>query len=118
MTTMDRGLTDSCTIAARLARLPTANSMEQMTISASLPGTPAPPGKGRGVVILKWAASIVQIMGYSATAFGMTPLNIYFFVVGLVGWFAVGFLWRDRAIMLIHVVALAAMLVGMAGNGG
>lgn len=68
------------------------------------------------VLILKWAASIVQILGYSATAFGLTPLNIYLFLVGLLGWFSVGVFWRDRAIMLIHVVALGAMLVGMASG--
>jgi len=65
---------------------------------------------------LKWAASIVQIMGYSATAFGLTPLNIYLFLIGLVGWFAVGVMWKDRAIMLIHIVALAAMLAGLASS--
>lgn len=62
---------------------------------------------------LKWAASIVQIMGYSATAFGLTPLNIYLFLIGLIGWFTVGVLWRDKAIMLIHVVALGAMVAGL-----
>ncbi len=64
-------------------------------------------------MILKWAASIVQIMGYSATAFGLTPLNIYLFLIGLIGWFTVGVLWRDKAIMLIHVVALGAMVAGL-----
>ena len=67
----------------------------------------------RRAATLKWAASLVQILGYSATAFGMTPLNIYLFLVGLIGWFAVGWLWRDRAIMLIHVVALGAMVAGL-----
>lgn len=70
-------------------------------------------GRERGILVVKWAASIVQIMGYSATAFGMTPLNIYLFLIGLVGWFAVGLMWRDKAIMLIHVVALAAMIAGL-----
>ena len=69
-----------------------------------------------GVFALKWVASIVQILGYSATAFGMTPLNIYLFLAGLLGWFLVGFFWRDRAIMLIHVVALAAMVIGLSSN--
>ena len=62
---------------------------------------------------LKWAASLVQIAGYTATAFGMAPLNVYLFLVGLIGWFAVGILWKDRAIMLIHAVALAAMITGL-----
>ena len=53
---------------------------------------------------IKWAASVAQIGGYTATAFGWTPLNIYLFLVGLLGWFTVGVLWKDRAIMLIHVI--------------
>ncbi|MGB5557504.1 MAG: DUF6552 family protein [Paracoccaceae bacterium] len=71
-------------------------------------------GRGQAAFMLKWVASVIQIMGYSATAFGMTPLNIYLFLVGLVGWFIVGVMWNDRAIMLIHAVALAAMVVGLA----
>lgn len=63
---------------------------------------------------IKWVASIIQIMGYTATAFGWTPLNIYLFLVGLLGWFAVGVIWNDRAIMLIHLVALGAMFIGLA----
>ncbi|MCX7558576.1 ubiquinone biosynthesis methyltransferase UbiE [Sulfitobacter sp. F26204] len=66
-----------------------------------------------GITLLKWVASLVQIMGYTATAFGMTPLNIYLFLIGLVGWFTVGVLWKDKAIMLIHIVALFAMIAGM-----
>ncbi len=68
-----------------------------------------------GTALIKWAASIFQIMGYGATAFGMTPLNIYLFFAGLIGWFIVGVLWQDRAIMLIHVVAFGAMVAGLLG---
>ncbi|MEM7291309.1 MAG: DUF6552 family protein [Pseudomonadota bacterium] len=63
---------------------------------------------------IKWVASIIQIFGYAATAFGMTPLNIYLFLAGLIGWFIVGVMWNDRAIMLIHIIALGAMFVGLA----
>ena len=62
---------------------------------------------------LKWGASIAQILGYGATAMGATPLNLWFFLVGIAGWFIVGLRWNDRAIMLIHIVALAAMLAGL-----
>lgn len=63
---------------------------------------------------VKWVASIIQIFGYAATAFGATPLNIYLFLAGLAGWFIVGVMWNDRAIMLIHLVALGAMIIGLA----
>ena len=63
--------------------------------------------------LLKWGASIIQIFGYGATAFGLHPWNIYLFFAGLIGWFLVGVLWKDRAIMLIHIVALGAMIAGL-----
>ena len=71
---------------------------------------------GTFVFYLKWIASIIQIAGYTATAYGLEPWNIYLFLVGLVGWFSVGVLWNDRAIMLIHIVALGAMLSGLAAG--
>ncbi|HBM41082.1 MAG TPA: ubiquinone biosynthesis methyltransferase UbiE, partial [Sulfitobacter sp.] len=37
-------------------------------------------------------------------------------IVGVIGWFIVGTLWNDRAIMLIHLVALGSMIVGMASQ--
>lgn len=63
---------------------------------------------------VKWGASVIQIMGYAATGFGITPWNLYLFLIGVIGWFAVGALWNDKAIMLVHIVALAAMVAGMA----
>lgn len=69
--------------------------------------------KDRWAFHVKWGASIIQIFGYTATGFGWTPWNLYLFLVGVLGWFAVGVFWNDRAIMLIHAVALSAMVVGM-----
>jgi hypothetical protein len=74
------------------------------------------PASDRIAFTVKWIASIIQIMGYTATAFGWTPWNLYLFLVGVLGWFAVGMLWNDRAIMLIHIVALGAMLAGMSSG--
>lgn len=67
----------------------------------------------RGITLVKWIASVLQILGYTATALDQTPLNLYLFLGGLVGWFTVGVMWNDRAIMLIHVVALGAMIAGV-----
>ena len=77
---------------------------------------PLPVSPEKLAFVIKWVASIFQIIGYAATTFGATPWNIYIFLVGLIGWFTVGIMWRDRAIMLIHVIALGAMLVGMAST--
>lgn len=76
----------------------------------------AAPATGRVAFTVKWVASIIQIMDYTATAFGWTPWNLYLFLIGVLGWFTVGMLWNDRAIMLIHIVALGAMLAGMSSS--
>lgn len=70
----------------------------------------------RVVFMVKWSSSAVQIMGYTATGFGWTPWNLYLFLVGVVGWFVVGALWNDKALMLVHLVALGAMIAGMASG--
>jgi hypothetical protein len=72
--------------------------------------------RGRLVFVIKWGASIIQVLGYTATGFGWTPWNLYLFLIGVVGWFVVGVLWNDRALMLVHLVALAAMVAGMVGS--
>ncbi|PYG26716.1 DUF6552 family protein [Pelagimonas varians] len=72
------------------------------------------PQSDRIVFVVKWGASIIQIMGYTATGFGWTPWNLYLFLIGVLGWFAVGAMWNDKALMLVHIVALGAMLAGMA----
>ncbi|MFG6515917.1 DUF6552 family protein [Sulfitobacter sp. 1A13496] len=75
------------------------------------PGTPQ-----RLAFWVKWIASVIQILGYAATGFGWTPWNLYLFVVGVLGWLIVGLLWNDRAITLVHHVAMGAMLAGMASQ--
>ena len=73
-------------------------------------------GRGQTAFIVKWVASIIQVLGYAGTGFGWAPWNLYLFLVGVLGWLLVGVLWNDRAIMLIHLVALGSMLVGMASQ--
>ena len=65
---------------------------------------------------IKWTASIAQILGYATTAYNIEPWNIYLFLVGLLGWFTVGILWNDKAIILIHLIALISMLSGLANS--
>lgn len=70
----------------------------------------------RTAFIIKWVASVMQILGYTATGFDWTPWNAYLFLGGVAGWLIVGVLWNDRALMLIHAVALVAMFVGLSSR--
>lgn len=65
---------------------------------------------------IKWVASVMQILGYAATGFNWSPWNVYLFLGGVAGWLAVGVLWNDRALILIHAVALVAMFIGLSSR--
>ena len=65
------------------------------------------------VLCLAVAATVIQLFGYGLTGMGITPLNIYFFIVGIFLWFVTGYLWRDKAIMVVHVGALISILSGL-----
>ena len=62
--------------------------------------------------ITKWVATAVQLVGYGLTGLNVVPWNVFFFFVGIALWFAVGVLWKDRAIMVVHVGAFLSLLVG------
>ncbi|WP_147125784.1 DUF6552 family protein [Shimia ponticola] len=64
------------------------------------------------VDIVKWVATVIQLFGYGLTGLGVTPWNIWAFFAGIVLWFAVGFMWKDQAIMVVHVGAFLSLMVG------
>ncbi len=61
---------------------------------------------------VKWLATFIQLIGYGLTGMNYTPWNIYAFIVGIVLWFAVGFMWKDRAIMIVHLGAFISLVAG------
>ena len=65
------------------------------------------------VDIVKWVATVIQLIGYGLTGLGLYPVNVGFFVVGIFLWFAVGVMWKDKAIMVVHVGALISILSGL-----
>jgi len=67
--------------------------------------------------VVKWSGTIVQLIGYALTGMNLTPWNVYAFFVGIILWFAVGVLWKDKAIMVVHVGAFLSLLIGYL-NGG
>ena len=69
-------------------------------------------GVYKTVDVVKWLATIIQLIGYGMTGLNFVPYNIYMFFAGILLWFAVGVMWRDRAIMVVHVGAFLSLLIG------
>lgn len=64
------------------------------------------------VDIVKWVATAIQLVGYGLTGLNIVPWNVFAFFVGIFLWFAVGVMWKDRAIMVVHVGAFVSLLAG------
>ena len=66
----------------------------------------------RTVDIIKWVATAIQLIGYGLTGLHIVPWNVFAFFIGILLWFLVGYLWKDKAIMVVHVGAFVAILAG------
>ena len=64
------------------------------------------------VDVVKWIATLIQLIGYGLTGMNVVPWNVFAFFAGIVLWFAVGVMWKDRAIMVVHLGAFISLLVG------
>ena len=68
--------------------------------------------KFQDVDAVKWVATVIQLIGYGMTGMNLVPYNVFFFFLGIFLWFAVGFMWKDKAIMVVHVGAFISLLIG------
>ncbi len=65
---------------------------------------------------VKWAASIIVLVGITIRASGVTQLQWLDIVcswIGAVGWFYVGFKWNDRALMVLNGVIGVILFAGI-----
>jgi len=62
---------------------------------------------------IKWIASFLLIIGVILTSNNVFPANLIFHALGMLGWFVVGILWNDRALIVINAVTLALMSNGL-----
>ena len=68
--------------------------------------------KFQAVDAVKWVATVIQLIGYGMTGMNLVPYNVFFFFLGIFLWFAVGLMWKDKAIMVVHVGAFISLLIG------
>ena len=62
---------------------------------------------------IKWVSSFIILIGMALTSINLTPFNLYFHFVGVSGWLIVGFMWHDRALMVVNSVAAMIFLMGI-----
>ena len=63
---------------------------------------------------IKWVSVILILVATSARATGTLPhVDLWFGLFGTIGWFIVGYLWHDRALILLNGVLVTLIFTGL-----
>lgn len=64
---------------------------------------------------LKWASSAILLVSMGVRATTLYPaLDLYLSLVGVSGWFIVGIMWKDNALIVLNGVSAAILATGVA----
>ena len=62
---------------------------------------------------IKWAASLILLVGMLLTSNNIFPYNLFVHIIGLTGWLIVALMWNDRALIIINAVSIAILANGL-----
>jgi hypothetical protein len=66
---------------------------------------------------VKWVASFFILISMSMRGIeGLQMYDLYFSLIGVTGWYIVGVLWKDRALILLNGVGVALLLRTLFGT--
>lgn len=67
---------------------------------------------------VEWSATVVLIIGVWLTAYNIYPANVYFCLLGNLGWFFVAILWRKWSLGVVQVIVTAIYVAGLMNYWG
>lgn len=61
----------------------------------------------------EWICTAVLLAGVVLTAFNIYPLNIYFLLVGNLGWITLGWMWRKWSLIILQTIITIIYVAGI-----
>ena len=62
---------------------------------------------------VKWISVFLVIVGWLLHSVNLYPYNIIVQVIGVAGWLWVGYLWHDRALIVLNSIGIAVLGLGI-----
>jgi hypothetical protein len=64
---------------------------------------------------VKWIASVIMLVAVTARSVPEVPqwVDLYFSLVGVLGWLYVSLVWNDRALILLNATMFVLLLSGV-----
>ena len=63
--------------------------------------------------VIKWIGSIIIILSMILTASNIYPYNLYTAIPGTLIWIYVSFMWNDKSLIAMNLVALTIYMLGI-----
>jgi hypothetical protein len=63
---------------------------------------------------IKWASVVLILIATVARSVGTIPhVDMWFGLFGTIGWATVGYLWHDRALLVLNAILVTVLLMGL-----
>lgn len=62
---------------------------------------------------VKWASSALILIAVAFRSIGVHEWDMWFSFVGTIGWFWVGMLWHDRALIMLNATLSTLLFMGL-----
>ena len=62
---------------------------------------------------VKWIASLFVVISWMLASANLYPYNIMVQIIGVAGWLWVGYLWHDRALIVLNSIGVAFLSIGI-----
>ena len=61
----------------------------------------------------EWICTILLLTGVILTSFNIYPLNIWFLLIGNIGWVVLGILWHKISLIVMQTVITVIYVAGL-----
>jgi len=61
----------------------------------------------------EWSCTIILLAGVILTSFNIYPTNIWFLLIGNLGWIALGYIWRKWSLIILQVIITLIYIAGL-----
>ena len=62
---------------------------------------------------VKWTSVVFVIAGWLLNSINLYPYSVMIQVIGVTGWLWVGFLWHDRALIVLNSIGVTILGLGL-----
>ena len=67
---------------------------------------------------IEWGSTVILILGVALTAWNIYPLNVWVSLLGNVGWFIIGWMWRKWSLLTIQIIITIIYIIGLVNYYG